>query len=300
MAMKQFLPILLILSLACTRHNPAVPLDQAAKVDTTAKYLPMEIPERENLTTSAISFQLTGLTSDISNLKQSIYTIAKKNASLVKSEYLEKTPNGEIGSFILAVPRQKLDSLQSALQMLPITILRQSHSIEDLSITIKNLSQRVREKREINQRYRQLLQDASSKEVVSQLETSIAVGRSELELLTNELREARRRVKNVTITINIDQTSPPIKVTSTAGTPPSSAPAIQGKKGTILISLTHYISRHWPWLLLLGVVAFMIFAVIKVTKPQKKVKRGKKKNRKKKKKSKHKVLPNSTFDESIQ
>ncbi|HUW05910.1 MAG TPA: DUF4349 domain-containing protein [Williamwhitmania sp.] len=296
--MKHFLPILLLVTMACTSHNPFKQAEQATVADTTIHYRPANLPPSLFSRTNAISFLIAGHTANLSELRRGIYALAQKNSSMVKSEFLETTEKGVKGSFVMVVPRQHLDSVLTSLGELPLLVQRQSHSVEDISLTLSNLTQRAREKRDIAPRYNRLLQSASNQQEVARLETAMALNRSDLELLSNEIKDIRSKVDNINITINVQQAP----ATNQATTSNSSNKA-QAKDESNHGKTAKYLQNHWPWLIFLGVVLFMTMAIFKVTKKSKKEKRVKKPKRgnksKKKRSYKHKNLADGPTDDQI-
>jgi len=297
--MKHFLPILLLVSMACTSHNPFKQAEQVTVADTTIHYRPANLPPSLFSRTNAISFLIAGQTDNLSDLRRGIYALAQKNSSMVKSEFLETTEKGVKGSFVMVVPREQLDSVLTNLGELPLLVQRQSHSVEDISLTLNNLTQRIREKRNIARHYNRLLQSASSQEETSRLETAIAVNRSDLELINNELKDTRGKIDYISITIDAQQALATIQATATTST----SNKVQPKGKSTHARTSKYLQNHWPWLIFLAVAVLMTVAIFKVTKKTKKVKRVKKSKRgkksKKKRNYKHKDLADGPANDQI-
>lgn len=299
--MKHLLPILLLVTVACTSHNPFKQAEQAVVADTTIHYRPANLPPTLFTRTKAISFLIAGHTANINELRRGIYALAQKNYSLVKSEFLETTKEGVKGSFVMVVPRQQFDSVMTSLGDLPLLVQRQSHSVEDISLTLSNLTQRAREKRDIARRYNRLLQSASNQQEVARLETAMVLNRSDLELLSNEIKDIRSKVDNINITINAQQapTANQAAIITTSNNPNKTQP----KSESTDTKTAKYLQNHWPWLIFLAIVVLMTLAIFKVTKKPvkvngvKKPKRGKK--NKKKRDYKHKDLADGPANDQI-
>jgi len=298
MAMKHLLPILLVATMACTSHNPVKQAEQADVADTTIHYHLTNLPPKLFARTNAISFVIAGHTANLTDLRSAIYALAQKNASIVKSEFLETTKEGVKGSFVMVVPRQQFDSVMTSLGHLPLLVQRRSHSVEDISLTLSNLPQRAREKRDIARRYNRLLQSASNQQEVVRLETAMALNRSDLELLSNEIKDIRSKVDNINITINAQQA--PAANQAAVITTSNSPNKTQPKSESTDTKTAKYLQNHWPWLIFLAIVVLMTLAIFKVTKKPKEDKKLKHKNKgKKDKSSKHKDIKGSKLENPL-
>lgn len=294
--MKHLLPILLLVTVACTSHNPFKQAEQAVVADTTIHYRPANLPPGLFSRTNAISFLIAGQTANINELRRGIYALAQKRTSTVKSEFQETTEKGVKGSFVMVVPRQQLDSVLASIGQLPLVVQRESHSVEDISLALNNLTQRVREKRDIARRYHWLLQSAGSQEEVSRLETAMAVNRSDMERLNNELTDISGKVDYINITINAQQALATIQATATA----TNGSSKDQPKGELAHSKTaKYLQNHWPWLIFFAIALLMIVAIFKFTKKPKKVKRLKRPKRGNKGKKKRNSKQRDLADEQL-
>lgn len=142
------------------------------------------------------------------------------------------------------VPAQHFDSLLSDLEKHALRITNKNISLRDVSEEYVDLDARLTTKRELEQRYRELLKQARTVEEILSIERELASVRAEIESMTARLNFLNNRVSMSILNLEYYQTlSPTHQFASKLG-----QSAIKG--WFAFLSFTIWMASLWPFALL--------------------------------------------------
>jgi hypothetical protein len=221
--------------------------ETALNVDLTEQNLPpAEIIERKLIRNGTLEFQ----TKEVKKTKSEIEKICKELNAYISSEsennYGERLQYNQL----IRVPANQFDVLVARLEPLALKIENKNISTEDVTEQFIDVEARLKTKKELETRYREILKQAKTVEEIISIESQIANVRSEIESMEGRLNFLKNQVAFSTLNVTYYET---------IGTDFGFASKfVQSLKGgwDNLLAFTIFLVNLWPFVLGLAGLTF--------------------------------------------
>ena len=163
---------------------------------------PAEIIERKLIRNGSLEFQ----TEEVKKTKTEIEKICKELNAYISSEsennYGERLQYNQV----IRVPANQFDALVARLEPLALKIENKNISTEDVTEQFIDVEARLKTKKELEARYREILKQAKTVEEIVSIESQIANVRSEIESMEGRLNFLKNQVSFSTLNVTYYET----------------------------------------------------------------------------------------------
>ncbi len=215
--------------------------------DVTEQNLPpAEIIERKLIRNGSLEFQ----TEVVKKTKTEIEKICKELNAYISSEsennYGERLQYNQL----IRVPANQFDALVARLEPLAVKIENKNISTEDVTEQFIDVEARLKTKKELEARYREILKQAKTVEEIISIESQIANVRSEIESMEGRLNFLKNQVAFSTLNVTYYET-----IGTDFG---FASKLVQSLKGgwDNLLAFIIFLINLWPFVLLLAALSF--------------------------------------------
>ncbi len=214
--------------------------------------------DRKVIKEGEISFE----TSDVQKTKSSIEkTVKELNGYISRDEIINYTENPE-HRLVIRVPAGKFDLLISRVSENAVKFTKKNISVIDVTEEFVDVEARLKTKKELENRYTELMKKAIKVSDMLEIEKQIGDLRAEIESAEGHLRYMKDRIAISTLTVNYYEN-------------PKTDSGFFSKLGKGIINGWNFLlvffiglSNIWPLLLILGlVIYFVIIKNKKIIKP---------------------------------
>jgi hypothetical protein len=211
--MKMNLALILVISLMSCSNDSAVmnrtagfSKESAMNYDMAApteQALPMPNPDQDRkvIKEGSMSFKCE----DVNETKLAIAKICKDLEAYSSNEGQDSYGDNLNYRQTIRVPAAKFDTLVLRLEKLAIKVESKDVSMRDVTEDYIDLDTRLKTKKELESRYREILKDARKVEEVLSVEREIANVRAEIESMEGRLNYLKDRIALSTLTVNYYQ-----------------------------------------------------------------------------------------------
>lgn len=177
--------------------------DEALEVPPTEQPTPAnEITERKFIRNGTLEFQ----TDEVKKTKKEVEKICKELNAYISSEsennYEERLQYNQV----IRVPSNQFDALIARLEPLALKIENKNISTEDVTEQFIDVEARLKTKKELEVRYREILKQAKTVEEIISIESQIANVRSEIESMEGRLNFLKNQVAFSTLNVTYYET----------------------------------------------------------------------------------------------
>lgn len=163
---------------------------------------PAEIVERKLIRNGTLEFQ----TEEVKKTKEEIQMICKELDAYISSEsennYGERLQYNQV----IRVPSNKFDELILRIEPLAKKIENKNISTEDVTEEFIDVEARLKTKKELEARYREILAQAKTVEDIISIESQIANVRAEIESMEGRLKYLKNQVSFSTLNVTYYET----------------------------------------------------------------------------------------------
>lgn len=207
---------------------------------------PAEVVDRKLIRNGTLEFQ----TQEVKKTKIEIEKICKELNAYISSEsennYGERLQYNQL----IRVPANQFDTLVARLEPLAIKIENKNISTEDVTEQFIDVEARLKTKKELEVRYREILKQAKTVEEIISIESHIANVRSEIESMEGRLNFLKNQVAFSTLNVTYYET-----IGTDFG---FASKLIQSLKGgwENLLAFIIFLLNLWPFVVALAALAF--------------------------------------------
>lgn len=212
-----FLPVTFLFCGGANRNNMAadatlaeksISYDQAESPSPGAEMMDVSadttVYDRKLTKTGTLRFE----SSDLDNTKQAVHRIVSELNGYISNENSSESAGHTEHSMTIRVPAEKFDELVLKLESSASKIDYKSIDVQDVTEEYIDLDTRVKTKKEVEARYRELLKRAVNVEEIMKIEEQIGNIRTEIESAEGRLKYLSNQVKYSTLTVTFyDKTS---------------------------------------------------------------------------------------------
>lgn len=169
-------------------------LSENIQVDDAVKDVSVERKLTKNGT---IRFQ----TGDIEKSRNSILSLVGQLQGYVASENSSNQNQQTETSLSIRIPAEKFDELMGKIESQALKVDYKNVSVQDVTQRYIDLETRIRTKKEVENRYRELLQKANSMDEVLQIESQIGNIRTEIESAEGQMKYLAGQINYSTLDV---------------------------------------------------------------------------------------------------
>ncbi len=163
---------------------------------------PAEIIERKLIRNGSLEFQ----TEEVKKTKTEIEKICKELNAYISSESENNLGERLQYNQVIRVPANQFDALVARLEPLALKIENKNISTEDVTEQFIDVEARLKTKKELEARYREILKQAKTVEEIVSIESQIANVRSEIESMEGRLNFLKNQVAFSTLNVTYYET----------------------------------------------------------------------------------------------
>ena len=215
-----------------------------------------EAVEKKIIKTATIEFE----TRDMAATHDRILRLAKRNKAFMQKDNSGKQYSREYRQLIIRVPTENFQALVDSIGVGVDYFDQKDISRKDVGEEFVDLQARLKAKRVLEERYLQLLSKAKNVEEMLQIERELASIREEIEAKQGRLNYLQNQVSLSTIYLEFYRTDVQTIATQSYGAKMGNA--IKGDWNGIT-SFFLGLLYIWPFILILGLVAFFIRRYLK-------------------------------------
>jgi len=233
-------------------------LETPVQQTPTKETIPDAPSDRKVIKDGEISFE----TSDVLKTKASIEkTVKELNGYISRDEIINYTENPE-HRLVLRVPAGKFDLLISSVSENAVKFTKKNISVIDVTEEFVDVEARLKTKKELENRYAELMKKANKVSEMLEIEKQIGDLRAEIESAEGHLRYMKDRIAISTLTVTFYE-----KTKSNSGFFTKMGNGFLNGWDILLVFFIG-LSNIWPFLLILGlVVYFVVMKNKKLIKP---------------------------------
>lgn len=215
--------------------------------------------DRKIIKEGTITFE----TDDITNTKQLITNITTKLNGYVANENIYTYSDKQESRLVIRIPADKFETLLSKISDSATKIDSKNVDVLDVTEEYIDVESRIKTKKELENRYKEILKQANKVEEILSIEKEIGQLRTEIEATEGRMRYLKDRIGFSTLTVNFYQ-----KINSTFG---FSLKFTQGIKNgwTNLLWFMVGLVNIWPFLLIILLSIYIIRVMIRKKKQKK-------------------------------
>jgi hypothetical protein len=212
------------------------------------------VVERKLIRNGSISFEVN----DVMGTRRAIDEATKATGGYVSSETQSGGDHPQYNQ-VLRIPGNSLDSFIAKIESMAIKIDSKTVSATDVTEEYVDIKSRLTAKKELEARYREIVKQAKTVEDILQVEEQIGAARSEIESMEGRLKYMDNKISYSTLELTYYEHY-------TVETPALSGKfAVSFRAGwNAWISFLVAITTTWPFLIILGVSAWLIMRRRKV------------------------------------
>lgn len=215
--MKSFLSLvffcILFLNWQCGNSNQTTSYEMVAltepdmsakKTSTTQEEVKTENEQKNSFEKKIIKTGSIGI--QVANYKEAkvqLNQLVKVQKGYISSEIEEKTNYRISGTIVLRVPKERFDSLIVLLVELAKNVDSKNIQVDDVTEEYVDVAARLKSKKEVEQRYTELLKQARNVSEVIEVEEKLRIIREEIESREGRLKFLDDRVDFSTITLQM-------------------------------------------------------------------------------------------------
>lgn len=201
------LMILLIFS-ACNQK-----LDKASIGDTSAFEMTApssseqestEIIDRKLIKEGQVEFE----TENLSLTRKTVFGAVKKYNAYVSSDQENRLPGRKSNTIVIRMPADKFDNLLSDATQGVERFESKEIKVDDVTEEFIDIQARLKTKKELEQRYSELLKDAKNVTEILEIEKQAGEIRAEIESIEGRLKYLQDRISSSTLTMTFYQSVP--------------------------------------------------------------------------------------------
>lgn len=163
-----------------------------------------ETAERKLIKEGQIEFE----TDDLSASRKTIFEAVKKHKGYIASDKEYKEPERKSSTIIIRVPANSFDSLLSDATKGIERFDSKNINVKDVTEEFLDIKARLKTKKELEQRYITLLQQAKTVTEILEIEKQIGQLRSDIESIEGRLKYLQNQVSLSTLTITFYESTP--------------------------------------------------------------------------------------------
>ena len=189
-----------VLSLSESAYSEAPPppaLKSSGSVESAMDDNTVDVIERKLTKIGEIRFE----TSDVRKTKQLLAEAVSKQKGYISSENTSEISGQPENTITIRVPAENFDVLFTEIESNASRVNYKNIDVKDVTEEYIDLTARIRTKKEVEERYRQLLNRASNVEEILKIEEQIGNIRSEIESAEGRLRYLSKQVSYSTLTV---------------------------------------------------------------------------------------------------
>lgn len=207
---------------------------------------PTEVVDRKLIRNGTLEFQ----TEEVKKTKDEIEKICKELNAYISSEsennYGERLQYNQL----IRVPANQFDALVTRLEPLAMKIENKNISTEDVTEQFIDVEARLKTKKELEARYREILKQAKTVEEIISIESQIANVRAEIESMEGRLNFLKNQVAFSTLHVTYYET-----IGTDFGFASKLVQSIKGGWDNLLAFII-FLVNLWPFVLVLAALSF--------------------------------------------
>lgn len=244
---------------AYTGSPPPPTLKSSGLVESAVDDNTVDVIERKLTKIGEIRFE----TSDVRKTKQLLADAVSKQKGYISSENTSEISGQPENTITIRVPAENFDALIKEIESSASRVNYKNIDVKDVTEEYIDLTARIRTKKEVEERYRQLLNKASKVEEILKIEEQIGNIRTEIESAEGRLRYLSKQVSYSTLTVTYYQ-----KASSQTGFFYKLGESFQSG-WNILLKVILIIVNLWAIILFFGIVWMLIYWFAKRNKQKK-------------------------------
>jgi hypothetical protein len=215
--------------------------------------------DRKIIKEGAITFE----TDNIASTKQLITNVTTKLNGYVANENIYTYTNKQEYRLVIRIPADKFEELLAKISDNATKIDSKNVDVLDVTEEYIDIESRIKTKKELESRYKEILKQANKVEEILSIEKEIGQLRTEIEATEGRMRYLKDRIGFSTLTVNFYQ-----KINSAFG---FSLKFTQGIKNgwTNLLWFLVGLVNIWPFILLTTLAIYFLRRIIKKKKSKK-------------------------------
>lgn len=198
--------IILLTIFGCAQNTDSAEMNMADEemVAPTTEQKTAEPVERKLIKEGRVEFEAENLNST----RQTIFEAVKRYNGYVSSDQEFKSPGRKSNTIIIRVPADSFDSLLSDATKGVDKFESKEINVKDVTEEFLDIQARLKTKKELEQRYIDLLKEAKNVTEILEIEKQIGQLRSEIESIEGRLKYLQNRVSFSTLTMTFYESIP--------------------------------------------------------------------------------------------
>lgn len=198
--------IILLTIIGCGQNSDSFKMEMASKdkVASTTEQKTTEVVERKLIKNGQVEFE----TDNINSTRKTIFEAVKKYKGYVSSDQEFKSPGRKKNTIIIRVPADNFDNLLSNATQGVEKFESKEIKVKDVTEEFLDVQARLKTKKELEQRFIDLLKEAKNVPEVLEIEKQIAQLRSDIESIEGRLKYLQDRVSFSTLTMTFYENIP--------------------------------------------------------------------------------------------
>jgi hypothetical protein len=205
--MTKYLGLIIMLTIfGCAQNSDRANMEMADEeiVAPTTEQKTNEPVERKLIKEGRVEFE----TDNLNTTRKTIFKAVNKYKGYVSSDQEFKSPGRKSNTVIIRVPADNFDSLLSDATKGVEKFESKEINVKDVTEEFLDIQARLKTKKELEQRYIDLLKQAKNVTEILEIEKQIGQLRSEIESIEGRLKYLQDRVSFSTLTMTFYETIP--------------------------------------------------------------------------------------------
>lgn len=256
---KTFALLLALIALGCNQNAKL----ESASGDTAYKSLARNVSDLEENSPSATTevtrdrllIKTGNLSIQVDDVKQSrkqIGDIANKFKAYISDERLDDYGDRLNTSLTIRVPSSSYDTLVASIEQVGDKTDSKSVNVQDVTEEYIDVEARLKTKKELEARYREILKQAHTVTDILSVESNLNNVRAEIESMEGRLKYLMSQISYSTLNLNFYQ-----KITTGYGFGGKLADGLSNG-WTNFLSFFIGLANIWPFLILIGLVVWLL------------------------------------------
>ncbi len=203
----KFLGLIILLTFfGCSQNRERTTMEMADEemVAPTTEQTIDETVERKLIKEGWVEFE----TDDFNSTRKTIFEAVKKHEGYVSSDQEFKSPGRKSNTVIIRVPADNFDNLLSDATQGVKRFESKEINVKDVTEEFLDIEARLKTKKELEQRFIDLLKEAKNVAEILEIEKQIGQLRSDIESIEGRLKYLQDRVSLSTLTMTFYETIP--------------------------------------------------------------------------------------------
>lgn len=204
---KKFLGLIILLTFfGCSQNRDSITMDMADEemVAPTTEQKIDETVERKLIKEGRVEFE----TDNLDSTRKTIFEAVKKHKGYVSSDQEFKSTGRKSNTVIIRVPAENFDNFLSDATLGVKKFESKEINVKDVTEEFLDIQARLKTKKELEQRYIDLLKQAKSVTEILEIEKQIGELRSDIESIEGRLKYLQDRVSFSTLTMTFYEPIP--------------------------------------------------------------------------------------------